>query len=112
MALEPGDPVSFAPFYSIKPMKDPTGATIPPHALLTLNTIGDMNVPLNAGIAFARAAGAVPFMRPDEVARFPDYADYTTPLEGLFVCGSGAHPGGGVMGAPGRNSAQVVLKSL
>jgi phytoene dehydrogenase-like protein len=42
----------------------------------------------------------------------PGYADYTTPLAGLFVCGSGAHPGGGVMGAPGRNSAQVVLKHL
>ncbi len=81
MALEPGDPASFAPFYSIKPMKDPTGATIPPHAVLTLNTIGDMNVPLNAGIAFARAAGAVPFMRPDEVTRFPEYADYTTPAD-------------------------------
>jgi phytoene dehydrogenase-like protein len=36
------------------------------------------------------------------------YADYTTPIEGLFLCGSGAHPGGGVMGVPGHNCAQVV----
>jgi phytoene dehydrogenase-like protein len=36
------------------------------------------------------------------------YADYTTPIEGLFVCGSGTHPGGGVMGVPGYNCAQVV----
>jgi phytoene dehydrogenase-like protein len=42
----------------------------------------------------------------------PGYSDYTTPVAGLFVCGSGSHPGGGVMGAPGRNSAQVVLQHL
>jgi phytoene dehydrogenase-like protein len=36
------------------------------------------------------------------------FADYTTPIEGLFVCGSGTHPGGGVMGVPGHNCAQVV----
>jgi hypothetical protein len=78
-ALEPGDPVSFAPYYSIKAMTDPTGARIAPHALLTLDTIGDMNVPLNSGIAFARASGALPFLRPDEASRFPEYADYVTP---------------------------------
>jgi hypothetical protein len=38
-----------------------------------------MNVPLNSGIAFARAAGALPFFRPDQAAKFPEYADYTTP---------------------------------
>jgi phytoene dehydrogenase-like protein len=42
----------------------------------------------------------------------PGYSDYTTPLSGLFVCGSGSHPGGGVMGAPGRNAAGVVLQHL
>lgn len=42
----------------------------------------------------------------------PGYADYTTPIPGLFTCGSGNHPGGGVMGAPGRNAAGVVLKAL
>ncbi|MGZ3650538.1 MAG: phytoene desaturase family protein [Bdellovibrionota bacterium] len=42
----------------------------------------------------------------------PGFSDYTTPVTGLFVCGSGSHPGGGVMGAPGRNSAQVVLRHL
>ena len=65
-ALDQGDPVSFAPEYSIRPMRDPDGAPIAPHAVLTLNTIGDMNVPLNAGIAFARASGALPFFRPDQ----------------------------------------------
>jgi hypothetical protein len=80
-ALDPGDPISFAPFYSIKQMTDPFGKPIAPHALLTLNTIGDMNVPLNSGIAFARASGALPFMRPDQVAQYPQYADYATPQD-------------------------------
>jgi phytoene dehydrogenase-like protein len=38
------------------------------------------------------------------------YADYRTPLKGLYLCGSGAHPGGGVTGAPGHNAAQAILK--
>jgi len=33
-----------------------------------------------------------------------------TPIDGLFLCGSGSHPGGGVMGAPGRNCAKVLLE--
>jgi phytoene dehydrogenase-like protein len=37
------------------------------------------------------------------------HADYRMPLEGLYLCGSGAHPGGGVTGAPGHNAAQAVL---
>ena len=38
------------------------------------------------------------------------WARYRTPVEGLFLCGSGAHPGGGVMGAPGYNCAKAMLK--
>jgi phytoene dehydrogenase-like protein len=37
------------------------------------------------------------------------HADYRGPLKGLYHCGSGAHPGGGVTGAPGHNAAQVIL---
>ena len=37
------------------------------------------------------------------------HADYRMPLVGLYLCGSGAHPGGGVTGAPGHNAAQAVL---
>uniref|UniRef100_A0A0E0BVK9 Amine oxidase domain-containing protein n=1 Tax=Oryza glumipatula TaxID=40148 RepID=A0A0E0BVK9_9ORYZ len=40
------------------------------------------------------------------------WSDYRTPVKGLYLCGSGAHPGGGVMGAPGRNAASVVLEDL
>ncbi|MFN7994435.1 MAG: NAD(P)/FAD-dependent oxidoreductase [Bryobacteraceae bacterium] len=38
------------------------------------------------------------------------YARYRTPIDGLYLCGSGAHPGGGVMGAPGYNAAREILK--
>jgi phytoene dehydrogenase-like protein len=36
-------------------------------------------------------------------------ADYRMPLKGLYLCGSGAHPGGGVTGAPGHNAAHAIL---
>jgi phytoene dehydrogenase-like protein len=39
------------------------------------------------------------------------YANYRTPVERLFLCGSAAHPGGGVMGAPGWNAAREMLKA-
>ena len=38
------------------------------------------------------------------------WAKYRTPIKGLYLCGSGAHPGGGVMGAPGHNAALAILK--
>ncbi len=41
----------------------------------------------------------------------PGAAQYNTPLAGLFLCGAGTHPGGGVMGVAGRNAARQVLKT-
>jgi phytoene dehydrogenase-like protein len=40
------------------------------------------------------------------------YGRYRSPVEGLYFCGAGAHPGGGVTGAPGRNAAKVIAKDL
>jgi phytoene dehydrogenase-like protein len=40
----------------------------------------------------------------------PGYARYRTPVEGVYLCGSGCHPGGGVTGLPGRNAAREILK--
>ena len=40
----------------------------------------------------------------------PGAARYRTPIRGLWLCGSGTHPGGGVMGAPGYNAAREILK--
>ena len=45
------------------------------------------------------------FMRPS-----PALAKYATPLHGLYLCGAGTHPGGGVMAASGHNAAQRILK--
>jgi len=45
------------------------------------------------------------FLRP-----VPGWAKYRTPIQNLYMCGSAAHPGGGIMGAPGRNAALEILK--
>ncbi len=45
------------------------------------------------------------FMRP-----VPGYADYRTPIHGLYLCGAGTHPGGGVMGVPGHNASRELLR--
>ncbi|XP_066476714.1 pyridine nucleotide-disulfide oxidoreductase domain-containing protein 2 isoform X1 [Tiliqua scincoides] len=42
----------------------------------------------------------------------PSYSSYRSPVQGLYLCGSGAHPGGGVMGAAGRNAAQTALEDF
>ena len=40
------------------------------------------------------------------------HANYRTPLPGLYLCGAGAHPGGGVTGAPGHNAAREILRDV
>lgn len=40
------------------------------------------------------------------------YADYRMPIKNLYLCGSGAHPGGGVSGFPGHNAAREIIKDL
>ena len=47
------------------------------------------------------------FMRPAT-----QWAGFRTPIEGYYLAGSGAHPGGGIMGAPGKLAAEVALKDL
>jgi phytoene dehydrogenase-like protein len=42
----------------------------------------------------------------------PGWARYRTPIAGLYLCGAGTHPGGGVSGAPGYNSARALLHDL
>jgi len=42
----------------------------------------------------------------------PGYGSYRSPVPGLFFCGAGAHPGGGVSGAPGRNAARQILRQF
>jgi phytoene dehydrogenase-like protein len=45
------------------------------------------------------------FLRPT-----PGWARYRSPVGGLWLCGSGAHPGGGIMGAPGELAAKAALR--
>ncbi|MGH2539053.1 MAG: phytoene desaturase family protein [Actinomycetota bacterium] len=52
-------------------------------------------------------------LTPDQMFSFrpiPFFGDYRTPIEGLYLCGGGTHPGGGVMAVPGRNASTVVLR--
>ena len=42
----------------------------------------------------------------------PGWSQYRTPIAGLYLCGAGAHPGGGVTGAPGHNAAHQALRDL
>jgi phytoene dehydrogenase-like protein len=44
------------------------------------------------------------FLRP-----VPGWANYETPIRGLYLCGSATHPGGGIMAAPGRNAARRII---
>ena len=51
-------------------------------------------------------------MSPDQMFSFRPiygYGDYRSPVGGMYLCGSGTHPGGGVMGVPARNCSRVVL---
>ena len=47
------------------------------------------------------------FLRP-----VPGWARYSTPIDGLYMCGSATHPGGGIMGAPGKNAADRIVKEV
>jgi phytoene dehydrogenase-like protein len=40
------------------------------------------------------------------------YADYRSPVAGLYMCGAGTHPGGGVSGMPGHNAAHAVMRDM
>ena len=47
------------------------------------------------------------FLRPA-----PGWAQYRTPVKGLYMCGSATHPGGGIMGAPGKNAADRIIQKV
>ncbi|HEY7756496.1 MAG TPA: NAD(P)/FAD-dependent oxidoreductase [Actinomycetota bacterium] len=52
-------------------------------------------------------------LTPDQMFTFrpiPNYGDYRSPVAGMYLCGAGTHPGGGVMGVAGRNAASVILR--
>ena len=53
---------------------------------------------------------STPFPGPSGGTELPSVSPYRTPLRGLYLCGAGAHPGGGVTGAPGYNAARQALR--
>ena len=55
--------------------------------------------------------GAMPLHQLFSFRPVPGWSGYRTPVEGLYLCGAAAHPGGGVMGAAGWNAARTMLKS-
>jgi phytoene dehydrogenase-like protein len=54
--------------------------------------------------------GAMPLHQLLSLRPVPGWSDYRTPVRGLYLCGAAAHPGGGVMGAAGRNAAVEMLR--
>ncbi|MGO8998381.1 MAG: hypothetical protein ACLQVI_34105 [Polyangiaceae bacterium] len=78
-AIDVADPINFAPYYMMKPIPGLNGETLPHRGILVSNTVGDPYVPIATGSAFARAAGALPFLPPDAATTIPEYANYATP---------------------------------
>jgi hypothetical protein len=80
-ALEPADPINYAPYYMLKTLRGIDGEPIAPRPLFDVHTAGDDQVLVSCGNAFARAAGALPFLPPSALDTMPEYADYVTPPE-------------------------------
>jgi len=78
-AVDSGDPMSYAPLFARRRRADVEGRAIPARGVSEFNTVGDPLVPLATGYAFARAAGALPFLRPEAAERTPAYAEHATP---------------------------------
>ena len=69
----------------------------------------------NAPSAFSAATSFMAHLSLDQIfsARpMLGHADYRAPIPGLYMCGSGTHPGGGVTGAPGHNAAREILRDV
>jgi len=56
--------------------------------------------------------GAMPLSQLFSMRPLPGWADYRTPVPGLYLCGAATHPGGGVMGACGYNAAREILRDV
>lgn len=77
--IDSGDPINFAPYYGMRAAPGLDGAPLPARAVVAWNTSGDPLVPTGTGYAFARAAGALPFLPPSYATSHPEWAEYATP---------------------------------
>lgn len=78
-ALDPADPINFAKLYMLAPPRDWDNDQMPPRPIVDVHTVGDNLVPTATGMAFSRAAGALPFLPPAAAQSMPEYADWATP---------------------------------
>ncbi|HEY8086292.1 MAG TPA: hypothetical protein VIF09_00555 [Polyangiaceae bacterium] len=78
-AVDPADPFNYARYYMLRSLPSLDGSPQAPRPLLVATTAGDDEVTTASGLAFARAAGALPFLPPAAVTTMPDYADWATP---------------------------------
>jgi hypothetical protein len=90
-ALDPADPINFAKYFMLSPPPDWNGSPTPPRPLLDVHTDGDYLVPTATGLAFARAAGALPFLPPTAADTYPELADWATP-QALWNAWGGRSP--------------------
>ena len=90
-ALDSADPINYAPYFMLKTLRGIDGAPTPPRPVFDVHTAGDDQVTVAAGNAFARAAGALPFLPPSAATTMPEYADYATPAD-LYAALGGKTP--------------------
>lgn len=90
-AIESADPINFAPYYMLKPLRGIDGEPTPPRPVFDVHTAGDDQVLVSCGNAFARASGALPFLPPSAATTMPEYADYATPPD-LYAAFGGKTP--------------------
>ncbi len=91
VATDAADPFNYARFYMMRSAPRVDGSPQPPRPILVVTTAGDDEVTTASGLAFARAAGALPFLPPDAATRMPEYADWATPAS-LYQAWGGNTP--------------------
>ncbi len=82
-----------------------------PDAILARQVLTPLDLERRFGLTEAHQSHGE--MGPDQFFSFrpvPGWSNYRMPIKGLYLCGAGTHPGGGVMGAPGYNGAHAVLE--
>jgi len=82
-----------------------------PDAILARQVLTPLDLERRFGLTEAHQSHGE--MGPDQFFSFrpvPGWSNYRMPIRGLYLCGAGTHPGGGVMGAPGYNGAHAVLE--
>lgn len=82
-----------------------------PDAILHRQVLSPLDLERTFGITGGNIMqGAMNFNQLFMMRPIPGWADHTTPVNGLYLCGAASHPGGGVMGACGRNGAREILR--